>query len=80
MPVFSKELFSSDFKSDEDKKKLVEFLLREYPDVVVEEDEELPDSKRSRHSTPRPDYWTSVWGKMEGLYTISEDGTVFHHY
>ena len=62
MLVFSKELLSGDFSSEEGQKSLVELVLREYPDLIA--DEESPPTKRSRQTTEKPDYWTSVWGKM----------------
>ena len=61
MNVWSTTFWNPDDGWDE-QKRLVEAILREYPDVILPQVEQ--EKKRSRKTTARQDYWMSVWGKM----------------
>ena len=58
-----------DVSSWEGKKRLMELLLKQYPEDIIDfssddDDEDEPSAKKSRNGSPREDYWNSVWGRM----------------
>ena len=71
-------IIDSDDSDDDDeevlsfsvKKRILEHLLSKFPETILEDDFDEDNcnnsnrTKRRRKTSPRPDYWNSVWGQM----------------